>query len=210
MITTTTTTATTTTFAGVVRTATATDTDAVAAVLAAAFADDPVFTWCIPDLDRRVRALPGFFAMLAEAYEPLGASHVTETVAGVALWAPPGQQAIRDEDAEEFAGRIAHIAGADAGRIFEVMGLLEEHHPQTPGYYLNLIGVDPAHRGGGLGSALLDVALRRCDTDAQPAYLEATSPHNRRLYTRHGFEAIGEIVLPDGPPLWPMWREPRR
>lgn len=40
------------------------------------------------------------------------------------------------------------------------------------------------------------------------AYLEATSPLNRRLYERHGFEVTGEIQLPNGPAMWPMWREP--
>jgi hypothetical protein len=42
-----------------------------------------------------------------------------------------------------------------------------------------------------------------------PAYLEATSEINKRLYLRHGFETIGEIRLPSGPSMWPMWREPR-
>jgi hypothetical protein len=26
------------------------------------------------------------------------------------------------------------------------------------------------------------------------------------LYRRHGFEQTGEIPLPDGPSLYPMWR----
>ena len=76
-------------------------------------------------------------------------------------------------------------------------------------YYLNLLGVDPAHHGRGFGSALLAATLRRCDAESSPAYLEATSPRNRRLYARHGFEVVGEIALLDGPSLWRMWREPR-
>ena len=50
--------------------------------------------------------------------------------------------------------------------------------------------------------------LDTCDRDAMPAYLEATSEGNRRLYLRHGFEVTGEIQLPDGPNMWPMWRTP--
>ena len=195
-----------------VRTATAADGDAVSAVLAGAFADDPVFTWMIPDPARRSQLLPAFFALFTEAFVPLGVSEVVDgrdAITGAALWAPPGQQAIRDEDAEEFAGRIEHIAGADTGRIFEVVSLLEEQHPQADCYYLNFLGVDASRRGGGLGSALLANALRRCDGEGQPAYLEATSPLNRRLYARHGFEVVSEVVLPDGPSLWPMWRDPR-
>jgi hypothetical protein len=28
-------------------------------------------------------------------------------------------------------------------------------------------------------------------------------------YQRFGFAVTGQIDLPDGPPLWPMWRAPR-
>lgn len=196
------------TFAGTIRTATAADNDAVSAVLAGAFADDPVFTWMIPDAARRERMLPSLFALFAEAYQPLGVSQVVDGVAGAALWAPPSEQAIRDEDTEEFADRIEQMAGTDTARIFEAVALLEEQHPRAECYYLNFLGVDPARHGGGLGSALLATAARRCDQEGQPAYLEATSPRNRRLYARHGFKVVSEIVLPAGPSLWPMWRTP--
>ena len=211
--------ATSTRTVGTVRTATAADDAAVSTVLARAFFDDPVFAWVTPDAARRAGMLPDFFALFAAAYEPLGASQVidgsdgidgSDRTVGAALWAAPGQAAIGDEDAEEFAGRIEAMSGADAGRMFEVMGLLEENHPDVACYYLNLLGVDPARHGGGLGSTLLAAGLARCDLEGQPAYLEATSSLNRRLYARHDFEVVGEIALPDGPALWPMWREPRR
>jgi hypothetical protein len=51
--------------------------------------------------------------------------------------------------------------------------------------------------------------LERCDRDRVPAYLEASSPRNRALYERHGFEVMEECrYADDGPPLWRMWREP--
>lgn len=191
-----------------VRAATTRDNDAVATVLAGAFADDPVFTWCIPDPARRSALLPGLFTLFAEAYAPLGAGRVIGNVSGAALWAPPGRQAVPDENADEFVTRIEQVAGTDTARVVDVVSLLDDHHPRTACYYLNLIGVAPAHRGRGLGSALLEETLRRCDQEHRPAYLEATSPHNRRLYARHGFEVVTEVVVPHGPPLWPMWREP--
>jgi GNAT superfamily N-acetyltransferase len=201
-----------TTFSPAVRPSAATDREAIAAVLAGAFADDPVFAWTIPDAERRAAILPGVFALFADVYQPIRASQVvvaSGAVAGAALWAAPGAQAVADEDAGAFASDVERVCGADTGRFFEVVGLLEEQHPARDCYYLNLIGVDPAHRGGGLGSTLLAAALARCDAESSPAYLEATSPHNRRLYARHGFGVVGEIALPGGPSLWPMWREPR-
>jgi ribosomal protein S18 acetylase RimI-like enzyme len=66
----------------------------------------------------------------------------------------------------------------------------------------------PEHQGEGIGSAMLRVALARCDEAGEPAYLEATSEDNRRLYERHGFRVTRELLLPDGPSLWAMWRAP--
>lgn len=63
--------------------------------------------------------------------------------------------------------------------------------------------------GRGVGSALMRPVLETCDRDGVPAYLEATSERNKRLYLRHGFEVTDEIRLPDGPTLWRMWRAPR-
>jgi hypothetical protein len=51
--------------------------------------------------------------------------------------------------------------------------------------------------------------LERCNAAGLPAYLEATSDGGVALYRRHGFRVVGEIVLPGGPSLWPMWREAR-
>ena len=40
-----------------------------------------------------------------------------------------------------------------------------------------------------------------------PAYLEASSPRNRVLYERHGFQVTEQFSLaPASPPLWRMWR----
>ncbi|GEL19866.1 GNAT family N-acetyltransferase [Pseudonocardia asaccharolytica] len=187
-----------------VRPADPADVATIADVLSAAFFDDPVFRWMFPDPTRRARALPPSFALFARAYQPLGASHVSPA-GGAALWAPPGVEAFPDE--EELAADIGAIAGPDAGRVFIVLELLGERHPADPAHYLNLLGVRPDRQGHGIGSSLLRAATRRCDEAGEPAYLEATSERNRALYERHGFVVVGEIALPDGPSLWPMWRE---
>jgi ribosomal protein S18 acetylase RimI-like enzyme len=86
---------------------------------------------------------------------------------------------------------------------------MEEQHPAEPHWYLFFLGTRPERRSRGLGSALLRPVLDACDAQGLPAYLEATSERSAALYVRHGFEVTGEIALPHGPSLWPMWREPR-
>ena len=52
-------------------------------------------------------------------------------------------------------------------------------------------------------------ALERCDRDGLPACLDATSPMNKPLYERHGFEELGVIQAGSSPPMWPMQPTPR-
>ena len=70
--------------------------------------------------------------------------------------------------------------------------------------------MDPEWQGRGLGAALLNAVLERCDRERVPAFLEASRPRNRDLYERHGFAVTEEFRLGRGaPPQWRMWREPR-
>jgi ribosomal protein S18 acetylase RimI-like enzyme len=90
--------------------------------------------------------------------------------------------------------------------VFEQMG---GYHPHEPHWYLPLIGVDPTRQGRGLGSALLQHALARCDREHAPAYLESSNPANIPLYRRHGFEVIGTVQAGSSPPIVPMLRAAR-
>jgi GNAT superfamily N-acetyltransferase len=178
-------------------------------VLARAFHDDPVMAWCVPDpIERRAR-LPLLFATYAEVFLAHGETYRAGATAGAALWAPPGAHPIPDHHQDWFEARMDLILGEDADRAGEVDALLEEHHPAQPCYFLQLVGVVPEHQGRGLGGQLLTAVLDRCDATGTPAYLEATSPANRRLYEHHGFHVVSRLTVPRGPTLWPMWRDPR-
>jgi pimeloyl-ACP methyl ester carboxylesterase len=53
------------------------------------------------------------------------------------------------------------------------------------------------------GESVFDVVG---DAEGVPAYLDATSPDNRRLYERHQFVVRQTLTLRDSPPLWSMLR----
>jgi GNAT superfamily N-acetyltransferase len=109
---------------------------------------------------------------------------------------------------DEWGERLAQAAGADE-RFFEIAELFDERHPAGSYYYLQFLGVEPERQGRGIGSAMLDHTLQRCDREGVRPYLDATSPRNKRLYERHGFRATGEFAPRGGPPIWAMWREPK-
>ncbi len=189
-----------------VRKATEGDLPDLSRALAAAFHDDPVFSWWIPDAARRRQITLRFFETITEANLAHHEIYTTDDVVAGAVWVPPGAE----DDDEQLASALGEASGEYAQKMFEISELLAEQHPQDePHYYLFFLGTMPQWQSQGIGSALMRPVLEMCDRDGVPAYLEATTERNKPLYVRNGFELIGEIQLPDGPSVWPMWRAPK-
>jgi len=93
-------------------------------------------------------------------------------------------------------------------RAIRLGDFMSEHHLHQPHYYLAALGTDPVFQGQGIGSALMQPVLDRCDKERLPAYLESSKQANIPFYNKHGFEVIEELQIPDGPRLWPMIRQP--
>ena len=72
-----------------------------------------------------------------------------------------------------------------------------------------MLGTEPERQGNGIGSALMQPVLDDCDEHGIGAYLESSKERNIAFYGRHGFKVTEEILLPKGPPVWGMWRDPR-
>ncbi len=191
-----------------IRKATPADLAAMGYVLAAAFHDDPVMSWAIPDEARRRATLAGVMEAFAEHFQPLGGNRVNESGTGAAVWCPPGVTPGPEADARLRAG-LAATCPDDLGRLADLVDLLAWHRPSEPHHYLRLLGAIPDRQGAGIGSALLRSVLEGADLRGEPAYLEATSPRNRALYQRHGFVVVDELCPAGCPPLWAMWRRPQ-
>jgi ribosomal protein S18 acetylase RimI-like enzyme len=182
----------------------------VISALERAFFYDRIYRWTVPDDGQRRQSVHAFYSLFAEACWPHGAVYTTAAGSAAALWLPPGQQLVADEDAVSFGRSLVEATGdeASAARMAEVLGLLDEHHPSEPCWYLAFVGVDPSSQGEGIGSALLSVVLAQADIDSVPAYLDASCPESQRLYERHGFRTMRELTVSDCPPFYAMWREP--
>ncbi len=191
-----------------IRRARRSDRSVVSRLLHVAFVDDPVSVWVFPDrADRHVRhgVLMGAFLDLTLTD---GRVEITEDGTAAALWlfVPAGQQG------DDGGPAVIRETVDPANERIEVVGrLTEEVHPTDRAHeYLQLVAVEPDRQGEGLGGALISSTLDRCDRDGLPAYLEASTPRSRGLYERLGFAVMGHTVeLPDGPAMWPMWRDPR-
>jgi ribosomal protein S18 acetylase RimI-like enzyme len=182
----------------------------LAAVLARAFYDDPPIRWVVNDDGRRRKLLEASFGLyLRKLWFKQDECYTTDSVAGAVVWELPGQWKVGVLGQLRLLPSMARINGRLLPRILRAIAALESNHPVEPHYYLPVVGVEPEWQGRGLGTALMRPMVDRCDEEKVPAYLEATSPRNRALYERHGFEVTEQFSLGSGsPPLWRMWRTP--
>jgi len=190
----------------VIRTAAAADTERCLAVLTLAFDADPPCRWAWPDPQQYLEAFPRFARAFGGAAIEHGTANYHEGFSGVALWLSPG---VTPDEASLMSVIQDTVKGATKDAMFSMFEQMDAFHPREAHWHLPLVGVDPAHRGKGIGAALLRHVLNACDSQKLLAYLEATSWQNLRLYERNGFEALGTIQVADSPPVVPMMRKPR-
>jgi GNAT superfamily N-acetyltransferase len=186
----------------------------VSKALAAAFYEDPVMGWLLPDAGRRPGALWRFFAIetrqIVLAHGASVASADGDEMLGAALVLPPGRWRTPLRVQALYGPRYVQVFGARLPRALGVLTQMERRHPRAEHYYLPYIGVVAAAQGRGMGAAPLAPVLERCDRERMPAYLEASSPRSARLYRRLGFTTTDVITPLGSPPLELMWREPAR
>lgn len=183
------------------RTAVAGELDSLSALCADAFHDDPLTRWTHPDAAMRPPILRMMFAAaLSHALttgDVLVATGSDDAVVGASIWLTEASSGDIPGD-DPLAHRMRAIqAATDAAR------------PHSPHVYLPSMAVDSRLRGHGIGAALMADGAGRAAARGLPVYLEASSEDNRRFYARHGFADRGGPVriTPDGPTIWPMWRE---
>ncbi len=181
----------------------------VCAALAAAFVSDPVLLFLFPrprGRDARMRRL--FAVELAYYVFPNGRAFTTDDFRGASLEVSPGSPSIVVPLSGAFG--FLRALGTSLPRAARLQRFFELHHISEPHYYIRYIGVAPPFQGQRLGAELLRPTLDRCDEEGVPAYLEASTKRSARFYARLGFQHLGELRIPDGPPFWPMRRPPAR
>ncbi len=196
-----------------IRTASAGDRELVVRLLDAAFQDDPVSRWVFPGDEYRRTTHHRLMAAFTDIVLGEGRVDITEDGTACALWLSVPAADGHGQDTGEDDGPAQVRAAVDPGneRVELIGRLTADIHPSDRAHaYLWMIGVAPERQGEGLGTALIAPVLDSCDRDGLPAYLEASSARSRKLYERLGFEVADRpLDLPEGPQMWPMWREPR-
>ncbi len=182
------------------------DIDTVADLVADAFDHLQAIHVLVPDPARRRTVTRAWYRLyVAHAIGGAGQVVMTDDGSAAAVWfdrtRPPTEP-------DNYPQHLAELAGDDLPRFQHLDLQMEAHHPVAAHWHLLFLAVHPDRWSQGLGSLLMAHTHSRLDAQGLPAYLEATSDQNRRLYRRHGYTDMTPplISLSDGTVLYRLWR----
>lgn len=184
------------------------DLERAADIASEGFFDDPVMRWIFADERDRPDALRTSFGSLAGRFLRRGGRVDLDDDKCVAMWLPP-------EPPEDPGGpplpedSLRYFTPTAVERFTALGEVMDAAHPEAPHWYLGVVATRPLHQGRGLGARLIRRVLDMCDEEGLPAYLESSNSRNLPFYYRLGFVETGELLVPGGPALFPMWREPK-
>jgi len=177
--------------------------DTVAAFIAKGYFDDIFFKWVVPLESERLAVLTDYYKVYLGA---VGAYiYVAEengVMVGASVWLPhDADPAIYDD--------IDAAAGVFAPHFRAVADASHESEPKDTAF-TQLVGfvTDEAHRGRGIGVALLKAHLDLMDAEGIPTYLEASTPfHGGGVYGKFGYTLYGPLLtFSPTAVLYPLWR----
>jgi len=193
-----------------VRRATAADAETLTECIALAFAEDPIWSIALRRGDGRTDHVRPYWQASVEAALRFETVFVADEGAAVAVWIPPGEEEFSDDQATAIDVLVERSLDPRSYRaIHELYDRFSASRAGAPGphAYLSLLATHPAHRGRGIGQALLAANLTTFDAKGTPAYLESTNPANDHRYERAGFRRIGGFgAVLDDARVTAMWR----
>ena len=183
--------------------------DKASQILAAAFSQDPLFEYALPQKNKD-KLLYDLWKSVLRYCQSYNSTYTTPELKGIAVWIPPGEfpfNTLRFLLAGFY--KIPLQVGLKGMKNFTPFTLFEKYHKQdmsVPHWSLLGLGVSPVYQGQGIGGSLIQPILKQANEEGLPCYLETDTPGAVRFYQRHGFEIVrtGEQPLQ----FWTMKREP--
>ena len=175
------------------------------ATIVAAFAADPILRWIWPAELRWSGVGRAFVDKLVRVRLVGGEAWVTDDLAGVALWDPPG--GLYADEPEGWEPFKATLTEEERGRMDRFVAAAEAARPPGAHWYLGVLAVRPARQGRGLSRAVLTPILGAADRTGTAMSLETGTESNLAVYERFGFRTYAQVDIPGGGPhLWVLER----
>ncbi|WP_138735041.1 GNAT family N-acetyltransferase [Modestobacter excelsi] len=196
----------------VVRAAARADVPRMAATLAAAYPDYRWTSWALPE-DGRAQRLSRWAELWGGLVPVLGGTAwVTDDLAAVAAWVAPDAGAPADDLQSVIDRDLPRVFGGRQPVVLASERLGALGRPDEPHWWLTAVGTRPAARHQGLGTAVLQPVLARCDADRVPAAATVHTSTVVRWLQRSGFAVTHSTrtAVDHELPVWTLVRQPRR
>ena len=187
-------------------------TNQASTILARAYLNDPAYVELIPNERDRMSMLNTLWSGVVTYCLGFGEVYATPAVEGVACWLSPDHPEASmwgDLPTRMALPRaVMMFSGAERKRFMAALEYMDELRRSlipSPHWYMWGVGVDPPHRGKGIGGALIAPVLERAAASGTACYLETLNEGNLPLMQEHGFHVVHSGLAPGlNLPIWAL------
>ncbi|MBN1438245.1 MAG: GNAT family N-acetyltransferase [Anaerolineales bacterium] len=185
------------------------------AMLARAFREDPVWN-AVFGAEATLVQREAVFSMPVRYCLKYGEVFAaSEKLEGMIGWTPGEQAEMTAWRLIRCGGilsgmKIGSVLSSRMGSIFRQLTLDQKEQLQGGRFlYVQILGVEPAHQGKGIGRRLIGELIEAGRRQKRSVYLETETERNVAMYEKYGFRLIRTITLPAfGLPMYEMIRDP--
>jgi GNAT superfamily N-acetyltransferase len=191
--------------------------ETAADIMENAFREDVVYNYLFPDPQSLPKLLHRHLKSLLIYGMACGEVYIVPEGNGAACWLPSWQPASAWQGLvrSRFAVPRARITfSRETIRRMKVFKLFNDEVKMRTAperhWFLDLLAVQPACQGQGVGGRLLQARLAKCDLEKLPCYLETETEGNVRFYQKYGFIVVNKGRVPGSElTIWAMLRPPQ-
>ena len=166
--------------------------------MSAAFFDDPLMKFMVPDDSKRMEKGNWFMSKGIGYCAKWGEVYTDDAFSCGASWLTPGNTTmstmrILRAGLWQMPFRIGFGGFSRFNKLDSTASAVHKKHVTGDHWYLLILGTHPEHQGTGLGSAAIELGASKAGGAGMPVYLETMTESNVEYYTKRGFTVAEEF-----------------